>query len=117
MCVYEHLQYDKTNDDFKLIADIKDAVGVLTDSYQSAKQTQGSTPQPIQRDRPYLFPLIGRRQLKLQDQNGMEIELNRMDEKCLTSAMVLHEKGKAFIKLKEYWKAVILLAEADNEFK
>lgn len=31
--------------------------------------------------------------------------------------MILHEKGKKLIRSKEYLKALILLAEADNEFK
>jgi hypothetical protein len=39
------------------------------------------------------------------------------DNRCLTTAMILHEKGKNFIKEKEYLKALIVLAEADNEFK
>ncbi len=58
-----------------------------------------------------------RRQLQLQDQNGVKLDLTRTDETYLTSAMVLHEKGKSFIKRKEYLKAVIVLAEADNQFK
>ncbi len=39
------------------------------------------------------------------------------DNRCLTTAMILHEKGKNLIKEKEYLKALIVLAEADNEFK
>ncbi len=31
--------------------------------------------------------------------------------------MILHEKGKNLIKEKQYLKALIVLAEADNEFK
>lgn len=31
--------------------------------------------------------------------------------------MILHEKGKTFINTKDYVKALLLLAEADGEFK
>ncbi len=41
MCVYDQLQYGQTDLEFKLIADIKDAVSVLADSYQGPKANTG----------------------------------------------------------------------------
>ena len=35
----------------------------------------------------------------------------------LTLAMTLHEKGRAALKSKNYSKALLLLLEADKEFK
>jgi hypothetical protein len=53
----------------------------------------------------------------LQDQNGNAIEISPENSSSLTSAMILHEQAKNLMKSKEYLKALILLAEADNEFK
>ena len=43
--------------------------------------------------------------------------MNVEDERALTSAMILHEKAKNLIKSKAYLKALLLLAQADNDFK
>lgn len=56
-------------------------------------------------------------EFKIKNQNGMTLEISKQDENYLTIAMILHEKGKLLIKSKDYIKALILLAEADNEFK
>ena len=43
--------------------------------------------------------------------------MSKDDERALTTAMILHEKGKKAMKAKEFLKALILFAEAENEFK
>jgi hypothetical protein len=53
----------------------------------------------------------------LENQNGIAIDVSKEDRRCLTTAMILHEKGKKFMKRKEYLKTLIVLAEADTEFK
>ena len=55
--------------------------------------------------------------LQLRNQNGAAIEISKNDQKSLTTAMILHQKAKLMIKSKAYLKALILLAEADTEFK
>ena len=64
---------------------------------------------------PFFLRTVDR--FRLQNQNGVTMELSGEDNRCLTTAMILHEKAKNLIKSKEYIKALILLAEADNEFK
>ena len=56
-------------------------------------------------------------EFRIRNQNGMTLEISKRDENYLTIAMILHEKGKLLIKSKDFIKALILLAEADNEFK
>lgn len=60
---------------------------------------------------------IGLDEFKLSDQNGCSLDISPSDTRILTSAIILHEKAKNLMKSKEYLKALILLAEADNEFK
>lgn len=61
--------------------------------------------------------LLGLDEFKLSNQNGRSIDISPSDTRILTSAMILHEKAKNLMKSKDYLKALILLAEADNEFK
>ena len=99
MCVYER-EFEKISQnskDFKLISDIKDAVNILTD-----KELTGS---------------LDFNEFKLQNQNGVSLDTSKEDTRALTAAMILYEKGKHFMKSKEYLKALILFAESDNEFK
>jgi hypothetical protein len=97
MCIYEKIAIEnlnKNSDEYKMISDIRDAVELLTQSkFQESNE------------------------LQLRNQNGVSIEMSKSDQTCLTIAMILHQKGKSFIKSKDYLKALILLAEADNEFK
>ncbi len=98
MCVYSILsdKLNKDSADFRLINDIKEAVSVLTDQKLSNESKSS---------------------FKLSNQNGRSLEMSEQDTRCLTTAMILHEKAKLLIKSKEFIKALILLAEADNEFK
>jgi hypothetical protein len=99
MCVYEREleKISQNSHDFKLISEIKEAVNILTD-----KEMTGS---------------LDFNEFKLQNQNGVSLETSKEDTRSLTSAMILYEKGKSFMKSKNYVKALILFAESDNEFK
>ena len=99
MCVYDR-EFEKINQnskDFKLITEIKDAVNILTDTELSDS--------------------LDFKELQIKNQNGVSLETSKQDTRALTAAMILYEKGKNFMKLKEYVKALILFAESDNEFK
>ncbi len=100
MCVYERVSREMASDaaDYKLISDIKDAVGFLTEQRQKGYD-------------------MGMNEFKLSNQNGRSIDISPSDTRTLTAAMILHEKGKNLMKSRDYLKALILLAEADNEFK
>ena len=99
MCVYEREleKISQSSKDFKLISDIKEAVDILTDN-----ELTGS---------------LDFNEFKLQNQNGISLETSKEDTRSLTAAMILYEKGKQCMKSKNYLKALILFAEADNEFK
>ena len=99
MCVYDNLISDmaKSSEDFKLITDIKDAVNILTDQKNSKQNFEN--------------------EFKIKNQNGISLEISKGDTQSLTTAMILHEQGKLLMKSKDYLKALIVLAEADNEFK
>jgi hypothetical protein len=103
MCVYDRLvksEIESSQDqDHKLIADIKEAVDLLTD-----EKLKGF----LNADQP---------EFSLKNQNGISIDISKEDTRYLTTAMILHEKAKNLMKSKEYLKALILLAEADNGFK
>lgn len=98
MCVYQSVlnEQEESSKDFKLISDIKEAVSFLSENKMKNFDDN---------------------RFRLQNQNGVTMELSGEDNRCLTTAMILHEKAKNLIKSKEYIKALILLAEADNEFK
>ncbi|CAF0966900.1 unnamed protein product [Brachionus calyciflorus] len=100
ICVYEKVLKNLAEDtkEAKMISDIKDAVNLLT--CEKIKNYENFN-----------------RGLKLQNQNGVTLNLSENDERCLTTAMILHEKSKILMKKKNFLKSVILLAEADNEFK
>lgn len=55
--------------------------------------------------------------LQIADQSGKSIELPPAEKQALVIAMSLHEKGKSALKKKDYSLALVLLLEADNEFK
>ena len=99
MCVYDRISENMAanSKDFKLISEIKDAVNLL-----SEHKLTGSD---------------GLNELKLHNQNGVQLEISKEDTRCLTAAMILYEKGKSFMKSKEYVKALILFAESDSEFR
>lgn len=99
LCVYEKIIQNLKEEtrDAKMIMDIKEAVSLLT-SESMAQDQQLS------------------KDIKLQNQNGYTLKLSENDQACLTMAMILHEKAKILIKKKKFFKALILLAEADKEF-
>nr|XP_022320914.1 NEDD8 ultimate buster 1-like [Crassostrea virginica]XP_022320915.1 NEDD8 ultimate buster 1-like [Crassostrea virginica] len=55
--------------------------------------------------------------IQIADQSGRPLKLPAEEKKALTLAMTLHEKGRAAIKRKEITKALLLLLEADKEFR
>ncbi len=101
MCIYEQALADMANNsaDQKLISDIKDAVRFLNE--EKLKLTKKDV----------------KAAFKVKNQNGVELKISDADKNSLTIAMILHEKGKFFMKSKDYLKALILLAEADSEFR
>ncbi|CAI9718379.1 NEDD8 ultimate buster 1-like [Octopus vulgaris] len=55
--------------------------------------------------------------LEIADQNGRPLKLPASEKKALAFAMALNEKGRSHLKQKDYSSALILLLEADSEFK
>nr|XP_006821424.1 PREDICTED: NEDD8 ultimate buster 1-like [Saccoglossus kowalevskii] len=55
--------------------------------------------------------------LQIADHNGKPINLPVAERKSLALAMTLNEKGRAALKRKQYGGALLLLLEADKEFR
>ncbi|XP_062613974.1 NEDD8 ultimate buster 1-like [Saccostrea cucullata] len=55
--------------------------------------------------------------IQIADQSGRPLQLPPEEKKALTLAMTLHEKGRVALKKKEITKALLLLLEADKEFR
>lgn len=62
-------------------------------------------------------PGSSRYYMQIADQTGKPIALPMAERKALGVAMVLHEKGRAALKRKKYSEALLLLLEADKEFR
>ncbi|CAF2852186.1 unnamed protein product [Rotaria sp. Silwood2] len=59
-----------------------------------------------------------RYQLRITDQQGRELTALSDDERrSLMTAMTLHEKGRSFLRQRDYLSALALFSEADNEFR
>ncbi|CAF3683419.1 unnamed protein product [Rotaria sordida] len=57
-------------------------------------------------------------QLRITDQQGRELTALTDDEqRSLMTAMTLHEKGRSFLRQRDYLSALSLFSEADNEFR
>jgi hypothetical protein len=57
-------------------------------------------------------------QLRITDQHGRELTALSNDERrSLMIAMALHEKGRTFLRQRDYLSALALFSEADNEFR
>ncbi|CAM4970543.1 unnamed protein product [Rotaria socialis] len=57
-------------------------------------------------------------QLRITDQQGRELTALSDDERrSLMVAMTLHEKGRSFLRQRDYLSALSLFSEADNEFR
>ncbi|XP_042187823.1 NEDD8 ultimate buster 1-like [Callorhinchus milii] len=54
--------------------------------------------------------------LEVADQKGRPIPIPAVEKKALVLAMTLHEKGRAFMKKKDYVSALLYLLDADAEF-
>ena len=82
MCIYEQALADMANNsaDQKLISDIKDAVRFLNE--EKLKLTKKDV----------------KAAFKVKNQNGVELKISDADKNSLTIAMILHEKGKFFMK-------------------
>jgi hypothetical protein len=56
--------------------------------------------------------------LQITDQEGRELTaLSDSERKALLVAMTLHEKGRSFLRQRDYLSALALFSEADNEFR
>jgi len=53
---------------------------------------------------------------QISDQTGRPIDLPPEERKALMLAMVLHEKGRAALKRRQFADALVFLLEADSEF-
>jgi len=53
---------------------------------------------------------------QISDQTGRPVDLPREERKALMLAMVLHEKGRAALKRRQFSDALVFLLEADSEF-
>lgn len=53
----------------------------------------------------------------LLDQSGKSLDLPEDERKALIISMSLHEKGRAALKRRNFDLALVLLLEADSEFK
>jgi hypothetical protein len=59
-----------------------------------------------------------RYQLRITDQQGRELTaLSDAEQRSLTVAMTLHEKGRSFLRQRDYLSALALFSEADHEFR
>lgn len=57
-------------------------------------------------------------QLRITDQRGRELTaLSDDEQRSLMTAMTLHEKGRSFLRQRDYLSALSLFSEADNEFR
>ena len=57
-------------------------------------------------------------QLRITDQQGRELTALSDDERrSLMIAMTLHEKGRSFLRKRDYLSALALFSEADNAFR
>jgi len=54
---------------------------------------------------------------QITDQNGRTIDLPNSEKESLVLALSIHKHGQVFLKSKEYKNALILLLEADEEYK
>lgn len=55
--------------------------------------------------------------VQIADQSGRPLNLPKEERKALTLAIALHEKGRSALKNKEISQALLLLLEADKEFR
>ena len=63
-------------------------------------------------------PSSSQYQLRITDQQGRELTALSDDERrSLMVAMTLHEKGRTFLRQRDYLSALALFSEADNEFR
>ncbi len=82
-----------------LIQAIKEAANILHDNARAA-------------------PTSSRYQLRITDQQGRELTaLSDDEQRSLMIAMTLHEKGRSFLRQRDYLSALALFSEADNEFR
>jgi len=59
-----------------------------------------------------------RYQLHITDQQGRKLTaLSDDEQRSLMVAMTLHEKGRSFLRQRDYLSALALFSEADNEFR
>ncbi|KAG8223390.1 hypothetical protein J437_LFUL002635, partial [Ladona fulva] len=54
--------------------------------------------------------------IQIADQSGKPLQLPKEEERALSVAMTLHEKGRAALKSEDYSLALVFFLEADKEF-
>ncbi|XP_039268057.2 NEDD8 ultimate buster 1-like [Styela clava] len=61
--------------------------------------------------------MSGAYDVQIADQKGQALDLPEEEKRSLTIALGLHEKGRAILQRKNYELALLLLLEADKEFR
>ncbi|CAF0942437.1 unnamed protein product [Adineta ricciae] len=109
----------RTNATILVIAVPKSAIAATTADVQTSNLIQAvKEAANILHENARTAPSSDQYQLRITDQQGRELTALSDDERrSLTIAMTLHEKGRSFLRQRDYLSALALFSEADNEFR
>ncbi|CAF1158578.1 unnamed protein product [Adineta ricciae] len=109
----------RTNATILVIAVPKSAIAAATADAQTSNLIQAvKEAANILHENARTAPSSDQYQLRITDQQGRELTALSDDERrSLTVAMTLHEKGRSFLRQRDYLSALALFSEADNEFR
>ncbi|CAF0744048.1 unnamed protein product [Adineta steineri] len=109
----------RTNGTILVIAVPKSAIAATTSDIQTLNLIQAvKEATNILHENSRQAANSNRYQLRITDQQGRELTALSDDEQhSLMLAMTLHEKGRSFLRQRDYLSALALFSEADNEFR